>query len=660
MSYLTLPRIHFSGSFQAYPSTINNYPDNYNPLVYPSANKLKKVALGWGPRGNGNFAFKDCVITQVDYADGTSATTAAEDPIIGQPVSTVKRVNFPLSATIVDLDPQQQMVSELWAMCVQIGSNEAYIKGDFAPAAFTGIWGQVQVSPPPSSTSAAATYQSTLSNITSAGLTSGSKFLQYFSDNPATLLSINFVVNAHNNNPQLYDFSANTGVAKLKAAGVPQDVITALEPLQEMQQNFNPENGKPINPGYIPTKDFLTYILQQFLTVEQYNANIDKMLVATKLPYKGYSSYDYTYGQVTGTVGTGADTVPAFFVPSRRMYPTGGYPNPPKPPTGVNDAYFTTSADGKTVTINLNNSIATESPGGAPLSSLGTLQLVTLPTSGPVTADNVTPLTTIPYTDAGFFTKGAGFFTYTHTDDLSTTPLGILSSPSGTATSGTANKMMLQENQEGYYLRADQFVFRMNPGVQSTPQNPRGSTASLDIYVLKFGQPVADGTTVDLSFQDVSGLGYNPAIGTPTEALSFASSATTTGGKATFTLTAKPPKNPRKFIDGQIYFLDYTIQGQVNNDGQLNNPNSDFISIQVYDEVTEADGLEVLNKFGRLYKIMGFLTDQETVEQMDMRNMIKLLLERPWDQVQHMPVSRDMSMSAQNKVTEWINSLNNA
>lgn len=45
MSYFNYPRLHFSGKFKASPSTINNTPNNYDPLVYPSPDVLQKVEL---------------------------------------------------------------------------------------------------------------------------------------------------------------------------------------------------------------------------------------------------------------------------------------------------------------------------------------------------------------------------------------------------------------------------------------------------------------------------------------------------------------------------------------------------------------------------------------------------------------------------------------
>ncbi len=87
---------------------------------------------------------------------------------------------------------------------------------------------------------------------------------------------------------------------------------------------------------------------------------------------------------------------------------------------------------------------------------------------------------------------------------------------------------------------------------------------------------------------------------------------------------------------------------------------NDIISVLVYDETVELAALDILAKWGRLYKIMSFLTDKAKVEQIDLRNMIKLLLEKPFTELVHMPVTRDLGAAARAKIVNWINELNNS
>ena len=643
MSYLDYPRLYFSGSFKAYPSTINNYTHNYNPNMYPEPNQLSKVQLGWGPKGDGSFDLKNCVVTRVDYDVNHSATTSSEDPIIGQPIAAIANPSFPLSAALVDLDPQQQAVSEIWGMTLQIGSDAAFIRGYFSPAAFNSMWGNVQgPGAPQSSASASATYQSTLRNIETSGLDGNSKFLNYFSKNPASALSINFVVNAHNNNPQLYAFNKDT-FQKMGDAGVSTAVLTKIQPMQHLVQDFGD------TPGNVPTEAFVTYQLQQYLSTDEYNASISLILKNTiLLPYTGYTSYPFTFGFIAGTIGTAAGNEPEFFVPSRMMAPQ---PNM----NMINFAPFAVSDDGHTVSINLSNSLAVKNPGvDIYQEKLGTLLLVSFP-NGDMSAANANKLVEIPYTNPGFMTINAGIFAAKLNDNLSETPLGILS-----IGQNNAETILLQENKDGYYLRANQFVFRMNPGVATTPENPRGKTATVEIHVLKFGKPVPDKTRIAMA--DINPGVSNPPISTPENALTVSPAsgvATTVGGIAKFKLKATDPGNPRGYINGQLYFKSYGFKNKSVNDSYIQDP-SDFISIQIYNQVSGEEAINILNKYGRLYKIMGFLADDEKVEQPATRNMIKTLLSKPMADTVHMPVTRDLSDADKKRVIDWINGLNKA
>src|SRR5690349_24558439 len=104
MSYLGVPRLHFAGTFLARPSTVNNDITNYDPSTSP-------LDPGWNPDGDARWDFIGCKVMAAYYADGTSATSASADPIIGTPLAAA---SSPAPAKIVDLDPDQQLVSEIW------------------------------------------------------------------------------------------------------------------------------------------------------------------------------------------------------------------------------------------------------------------------------------------------------------------------------------------------------------------------------------------------------------------------------------------------------------------------------------------------------------------------------------------------------------------
>jgi hypothetical protein len=639
MSYLTLPRLYFSGLYQATPSTINNVRHNYDPSVYSNIENMEHVALVWNPMGNGGFTLKDCVVTRVDYADGTSATTAEQDPIVGQPIAAVKSPGFPVAATLVDLDVEQQGVSEIWAMVLQIGGATMGVRGDFAPAAFNSEWAQaIGPGAPRGSAVGAAVYQSTLKNVVKLGDTTPSRFLGELQRASPGALSIQFVVNNHNNSPEIFSFNAAT-LAALGENGVPANVVQQLQPLTKLGMGF----GSP--KGDLPTEQFVVFALKQRLSVDDFNAHIDTILSTTRQPYQGATPNPFTFGSLCGAVGTGSAGGPTFFVPSRMM----------NVQPGVSAAWyapFSVSQNGLDVTLNLGNSLATNLPGqGFDQAALGDLWLVAF-TNGDFSPGNATRLTKIDYMDPGFITQRAGIVTYTASTDLSKTPLGLLSVQ--TTQGASTATVLLAEDPDGWYVRADQFVFRMNPGIATSPQNPFGETATLNIYAMKFGTPAPDGTQIQLA--DANGPSQPAGALTVSPASQIAS---TSAGIASFTLTATDPGNPRGFLNGQLYFKQYNLVAS-QNPTNYQPVQGDIVSIQIYDQEATADAINILGQYGRLYLIMSFLADQQAIEGIDLRNMIRLLLEKPVSDVVHMPVTRDLSFASLQRITAWVDSLNNS
>lgn len=672
MSYFDYPRIHFSGRYKASPSTINNTPNNYDPLVFPTPDQLQDVELYWNPKGDGGIEFADCVVTRVDYADGTSATNPAEDSIIGQPVQCVKAPEFPLGAGLVDLDPMQQNVSEIWAMTLQVGGANN-LTGNFAAISFCGIWGQAQGQHAPhSSASGSAVYQSTLKSTQLNGDPAGSRFLEHFASNPSADLSVNFNLNSHNNSPPIWQFNETTFTAmRDNEPKVPEAVLAKIKPMQKLVQNLG-ENWAPGSPpGDIPTQDFVLYLLQQYLTVQEYNANVETILAKTQTQYVGSTAEDFLYGLTTGTVGPSSESEPTFFVVNRMM----------NPPAGSSAFYapFVVSGDGKSICLNLGNSLPTELPGTTPWADkLGSLWLVAFP-GGDVSATNAKSLVEIPYGQS-FITEQAGFFMATLAADYSETPLGLMSVVEGGGAS--TSSIILSEDRNGYYLRADQFVYRMNPSEPTTDAFSRGDTNTVQIHALKFGSPVADGTEITMSMLDsfeaqkytaatlgTSGTNGLENLSIPPEALTvngqehsgnaYSVTAATSNGVVTFDLACTAPGNPRHYLDGQVYFLRYGFADPEIATG-YNQDVNDLVSIQVYSGTTDESGVEILGKFGRLYTIMHFLTDEQKISGIDLRNMIKLLLEKPFTELQHMPVTRDLGEAARSKVIQWIDALNNS
>ena len=132
MSYLDRPRIHFAGTFQASPATINNTPSNYNPANYnPDTLKPEKIELYWEPKGDSIFNLVRCKVTSAEISSLVS------DPLVGAKVVALYDSSPP---KLVDLDPMQQNGSELWGMKLMLGDfGGAYVQGSFTPVSFTPV-----------------------------------------------------------------------------------------------------------------------------------------------------------------------------------------------------------------------------------------------------------------------------------------------------------------------------------------------------------------------------------------------------------------------------------------------------------------------------------------------------------------------------------------
>src|SRR5437763_7106458 len=141
MSYLNPLRLHFSGQFQASVSTVNNDPVHYdNAHFLPnyqdrSSGPDPSQWNGWfNPRGDAAWRLLGCSVTAAWIGPGTPA--AAADPIR---TALVMDSDRSAPAKLVDLDPEQQLVSTIFGLEVRIVTADGattLLQGRFEPAAF--------------------------------------------------------------------------------------------------------------------------------------------------------------------------------------------------------------------------------------------------------------------------------------------------------------------------------------------------------------------------------------------------------------------------------------------------------------------------------------------------------------------------------------------
>ncbi len=194
MSYLNSLRLHFFGQFQAAVSTVNNDPTHFNNATFKKEYQHRPDGW-WNPRGDANWRMIGCNITAAWLANGQPA--AASDPVLS---CLIADSDVSVAAKLVDLDPAQQGVSEIWGMEIRIAnaSGKTLMSAKYETAAFMDIFLRW-----PAGTgdgSAGAMYQSVLTRIQWAPVIDSSFLQQLQAASADGLLSIKFNVDAFDAN----------------------------------------------------------------------------------------------------------------------------------------------------------------------------------------------------------------------------------------------------------------------------------------------------------------------------------------------------------------------------------------------------------------------------------------------------------------------------
>ncbi|PRC93423.1 hypothetical protein [Solimicrobium silvestre] len=597
MSYLDTPRLNFSGFFQADVSTVNNdvryfdvdaFQESYQKIApIPYSDTPPNGA--WNPDGTGTFRLVDCKITGGRLGN-RQFISPTDDPAIGMALGNADQR---VSGKLVDLDPQQQMVSTIWGMQVRLSdaAQRALFEGEYEPAAFTNLWQRQQVATAPHDQQLAAIYQSVLSNVVWHG-NSDSRLLE--SLRKATeqgYLSINMNV---------YGFGRD--------------------------QNIN----------------------------------------------------RYTYGHVVGSIGPYHQQEPKRFVVGRQMIAAAPPTDPMVPSNGVSCFTCVVNAEQKTVSADFGNCLPIEGASGT-FEDIGKVFLAIAKqpndakTGAPeifttLDGNSIALLGEVPYQGGqSWYEQHAGIVDMDYSkldswvaDNINSHPL-ILVSPTAAQTVPPIYKVLVQESLAGLYLRADQFVYRLNPG----------ETADVAMYSSCYGQPLATTivTSVNTGFMGGTGGGdapLDPPVETPvinTGSLNYPAQLNTDEhGRTILTLTApaEGPGNPRVYIDGQLYGIGYAIKNQPDN--TISNI-WNLISVLAFDKIVMPehpawypDIEPIFKQYANLYPIMSrhliYLGEYESVVQ-NVR-ILDMAFALPMNNPNHMPVTRDLSEGKRNMILHWL------
>ena len=318
-----------------------------------------------------------------------------------------------------------------------------------------------------------------------------------------------------------------------------------------------------------------------------------------------------------------------------------------------------------TVTADFGNALEIEDASGV-LADVGELSLAVLKGSqvddgAQVGADAIAILGQVPYLQPAWYTTTAGVQTFDYTsnewvrENIAEHPLVVVK------TVGTgAWQVLIQESLGGLYARADQYVYRLDPG----------ESAPMRFYATRYGSPIAAKLALAENDRMIGGGGSGPnlpQVGVPLSALQYPTPVETNadGSAAIVPAKADPagPRNPRGYIDGQVYGIGYQITAPPLPANYNASPFS-FVSVLVFDQhpVPEAptwyqDVQPILTQFGNLYPIMSrHLVDlgnyDSVVRHVDILNLAFSL---PVENPNYMPVTRDLSAGRRATLLKWLN-----
>ena len=592
MSYITIPRLVFSGNFQADVSTVNNDVRHYDNATFEARFQQpqnQQAMNGWyNPDGTGNFRLFSL---QVRQALSECGADPSQDPATGLFVNAQSERS---SCKIVDLDPQMQAVSMLFGLrLVLTDGTHDFLSGDFAPSAFRDLLnGRTGTS--------SAVYTSVLSNLE-------------WSDRA----------------------TASPTLAALKTAA--------------------DTNGGRLSINMTP-----------------------------------YNYGAHQQGQIIGSIGAYAEGDPMTFVSGRRLTSNGAKAT-------IGD--MMADVAGTVLSFDFSNSIGLKSDlsvndigeiHGAILrktdtvTGLGTDSAsITVGTANGdvISGDDIKLLDRIDYQAAGFLDVRAGLADCA-LDEVCTTigcvgqcalddeaealvrdhPVAVVSK----ADDGRY-RVVIRESNGGIYARADNFVLRMDPPTSGT------ATESVRFRIMQWGKPLGGVAlvTAPIAATDKSpywGAGPDgpnapkatyPTINTP-PGIASVSTGITSGpnGWADCPVAVGNPRNPRGYVDGQIYTFSYHVAvGNASPQAQLDlivihaREGHDFPDPPSWDDIAP-----FMQQYDNLYPIMSrhlfSLADPEVFRRH--ATLLTLAFSRPMDDPNHMPATRDLSASKRQAVLNWL------
>jgi hypothetical protein len=363
------------------------------------------------------------------------------------------------------------------------------------------------------------------------------------------------------------------------------------------------------------------------------------------------------YGEVVGTIGPYLADEPHTFVAGRHLQVQTDAPPAPNPPE-FSQVDCVVDPTRRKILLDVGNILQVDA--NEDFADIGELTLAAGAGAAAVT------LGTLNYKGPGNYKATAGIFelpadralTDAELAAVTQSPLRLMLRPAG----APAPSVFGAERDDGVYLRAEQFVFRIEPG----------ESKGTDLFATRFGLPFANATPQAEAFP------FSSANNLPLPALAVAPK-TDAKGRARLTITGINPGNPRIFIDGLVYGVVCSLAESQTDPNVTINSERNFISLLNFDPFPDIaspgwdDVRAIFKKYGDLYprphgpdpyapfngrppsRPVVNLADRESVTQFARR--ILWALELPIEHPSHMPVTRDLSAGKRKRLLGWLRSL---
>lgn len=369
--------------------------------------------------------------------------------------------------------------------------------------------------------------------------------------------------------------------------------------------------------------------------------------------YNGdHTTPGFTRGRIVGTIGPAASTEPRHFVTGRQLTATTTSQGFFIPDGRLNfGVAWVDQARGK-VLVDLGNSLPTHADG-----VLIDLRDLTL-TCGGLTLGS---LPSADYAgDETWYGRTAGVVEWPAGRSLQEDEMAVvLQNPlmlNGPHLAGQPTNS--GELPSGQYVRADQFVFRMNPD-----EGEKDNQVTTRLYATKFGEPAASQVVTVYFFNtnNATKVPLDCAITGPTDVHGMTSLTITAGNPDV--LNEKNQLVPqRPFIDGQLFSLALSLPGD--NTGPQTGPQnlSDLISILVWSSFPKENPVTwhgsiqpIFQQYENLYPVMKrfmLLGDYDQV----VENAGLLIMAFALDPANpnSMPVTRDLSEGKRKAILAWL------